>query len=322
MSRRLTLERSVLSYCQSIWDGRLFKFNDLPEWMKDNEYITDMHRPQVRKFSPISSIHTKWAFPLVFFQLRWWNITLSRDEVDELISISIMLYFAPSKISLFQIKNIVSCLRSIFSIHAETGNIWTHLIGALVFLVLIIFTLSRSSEDFVNPFWEKFVFTTFLACAFLCLRNSFKQQKSVEPYTKILKDSLDWSSSDQLFSGNRPILRSLSELPQCANIKTDNLVDPDEDQSLNDTKFFNSFSYAWMQYGGNLCILWPLRLHWNCNFDHWKFSTMGLLFILLPTKNTICIYYYYSYTRVSQSRVLTHVGTILKYFSSLDETFC
>jgi len=87
------------------------------------------------------------------------------------------------------------------------------------------------------------------------------------------------------------------ELPQCANIKTDNLVDPDEDQSLNDTKFFNSFSYAWMQYGGNLCILWPLRLHWNCNFDHWKFSTMGLLFILLPTKNTICIYYYYSYTR-------------------------
>ena len=54
MSRRLTLKRSVLSYCQSIWDGRLFKFNDLPEWMKDNEYITDMHRPQVRKFTPIS----------------------------------------------------------------------------------------------------------------------------------------------------------------------------------------------------------------------------------------------------------------------------
>ena len=53
MSRRLTLKRSVLSYCQSIWDGRLFKFNDLPEWMKDNEYITDMHRPQVSKFTPI-----------------------------------------------------------------------------------------------------------------------------------------------------------------------------------------------------------------------------------------------------------------------------
>ena len=42
------MKRSILSYCQSIWDGRLFKFNDLPEWMKDNEYITDMHRPQVR----------------------------------------------------------------------------------------------------------------------------------------------------------------------------------------------------------------------------------------------------------------------------------
>jgi len=101
---------------QSIWDGRLFKFNDLPEWMKDNEYITDMHRPQI--------------------------------------------------------KNILSCLRSIFSIHAETGNIWTHLIGALVFLGLIIYTLSRSSDDFVNPLPEKFVFTTFLACAFLCLSFS------------------------------------------------------------------------------------------------------------------------------------------------------
>ena len=55
MSRRLTLKRSVLSYCQSIWDGRLFKFNDLPEWMKDNEYITDMHRPQVSFIEPLHS---------------------------------------------------------------------------------------------------------------------------------------------------------------------------------------------------------------------------------------------------------------------------
>ena len=44
-SEKSTLKRSVLSYCQSIWDGGLFKFNDLPEWMKDNEYITDMHGP-------------------------------------------------------------------------------------------------------------------------------------------------------------------------------------------------------------------------------------------------------------------------------------
>lgn len=48
MGGRLSIKKSILSYCQSIWDGRLFKFNDLPEWMKDNEYITDMHRPQVR----------------------------------------------------------------------------------------------------------------------------------------------------------------------------------------------------------------------------------------------------------------------------------
>ena len=38
----------MVSFAQSIWDGRLFKFADLPEWMKDNEYITDMHRPQIK----------------------------------------------------------------------------------------------------------------------------------------------------------------------------------------------------------------------------------------------------------------------------------
>ena len=32
--------KSVINKVQSIWDGRLFKFVDLPEWMKDNEYIT------------------------------------------------------------------------------------------------------------------------------------------------------------------------------------------------------------------------------------------------------------------------------------------
>lgn len=111
-----SLRKSILSYVQSIWDGRLFKFTDLPEWMRDNEYITDMHRPQI--------------------------------------------------------KNLRSCIRSIFSIHAETGNIWTHLIGALIFLGLIINYILKPNEDFVNSTNEKFVTITFYVSAFLCLSFS------------------------------------------------------------------------------------------------------------------------------------------------------
>jgi len=111
-----TLLEERLATIQSIWDGKLFKFVDLPEWMKDNEYITDMHRPQI--------------------------------------------------------TSLKSCLRSVFSIHSETGNIWTHLIGALVFLGLIIWYLVRDNGDFIKPLEEKAVVVTFYSSAFLCLSFS------------------------------------------------------------------------------------------------------------------------------------------------------
>lgn len=101
---------------QSVWDGRVFKFSDLPDWMKDNEYITDGHRPQI--------------------------------------------------------TSLKSCFKSIFSIHAETGNIWTHLVGALIFLGLIIFYLQRPADDFIEPVQEKAVVVTFYVSAFLCLSFS------------------------------------------------------------------------------------------------------------------------------------------------------
>jgi hypothetical protein len=57
-------------------------FENLPSWMKDNEYLLFSHRPQLPNFT--------------------------------------------------------ECFRSIFQIHTETGNIWTHLIGFLAFVLVTI----------------------------------------------------------------------------------------------------------------------------------------------------------------------------------------
>ncbi|XP_067855799.1 adiponectin receptor protein 2-like [Heptranchias perlo] len=62
-----------------------------------------------------------------------------------------------------------ACLRSIFRIHTETLNIWTHLIGCLFFLGLGIFYMFRPNISFVAPVQEKVVFGAFFLGAILCL---------------------------------------------------------------------------------------------------------------------------------------------------------
>ncbi|XP_032819248.1 adiponectin receptor protein 1-like isoform X1 [Petromyzon marinus] len=62
-----------------------------------------------------------------------------------------------------------ACFRSIFRIHTETGNIWTHLIGFLLFLILGTIYLLRPNIAFIAPLQEKVVFGTFFLGAILCL---------------------------------------------------------------------------------------------------------------------------------------------------------
>lgn len=64
---------------------KLMTYSDLPDWMKDNDYIKRGYRPQLSSFT--------------------------------------------------------SCLKSIFTVHTETGNIWTHLIGCSIFVVIGCYTL-------------------------------------------------------------------------------------------------------------------------------------------------------------------------------------
>ncbi|XP_046447047.1 adiponectin receptor protein-like [Daphnia pulex] len=59
------------------------------------------------------------------------------------------------------------CIKSIFSIHTETGNIWTHMLGCIAFLGVGAFFLSCSEEEIRNE--DKVVFSAFFTGACVCL---------------------------------------------------------------------------------------------------------------------------------------------------------
>ncbi|KAL5111003.1 Adiponectin receptor protein [Taenia crassiceps] len=70
-----------------------------------------------------------------------------------------------------QLTSFGQCFRSIFRIHTETGNIWTHLIGCLCFLVLCIAFLVHPGLDL--PWDETLVITFFFVSAILALGFSW-----------------------------------------------------------------------------------------------------------------------------------------------------
>ncbi|GAA6090017.1 adiponectin receptor protein 1b [Tachysurus ichikawai] len=62
-----------------------------------------------------------------------------------------------------------ACFGSIFRIHTETGNIWTHLLGLILFICLGTLTMLRPNVSFMAPLQEKVVFGMFFLGAVLCL---------------------------------------------------------------------------------------------------------------------------------------------------------
>uniref|UniRef100_A0A8D2JHF7 Adiponectin receptor protein 1 n=1 Tax=Varanus komodoensis TaxID=61221 RepID=A0A8D2JHF7_VARKO len=62
-----------------------------------------------------------------------------------------------------------ACFRSIFRLHTETGNIWTHLLGFLFFLVLGIGYMISPNMKYIAPVQERVVFGMFFLGAILCL---------------------------------------------------------------------------------------------------------------------------------------------------------
>lgn len=64
-----------------------------------------------------------------------------------------------------------ACFKSIFRIHTETGNIWTHLLGCVAFIGIATYFLTRPHMEV--QWQEKAVFATFFAGAIICLGLSF-----------------------------------------------------------------------------------------------------------------------------------------------------
>ena len=65
-----------------------------------------------------------------------------------------------------ELGNFAACFRSIFRIHTETGNIWTHLIGFIAFVIVTIVFYVKPLCDNCHKDIEVILF---LSAAALCL---------------------------------------------------------------------------------------------------------------------------------------------------------
>lgn len=70
-----------------------------------------------------------------------------------------------------QLGSFKQCFKSIFRMHSETGNIWTHLIGCLMFLIFAVY-VGITLPDHMR-FMDKFMFGVFFLGVILCLAFSF-----------------------------------------------------------------------------------------------------------------------------------------------------
>lgn len=89
------------------------------------------------------------------------------------------------------LQSTIECLRSIFRIHTETVNIWTHLLGALMFVYFAVYyfwsgsnhgngeqklgdeSAANGTSDEGAPLIDKMVFLVFFAAAIICLNLSW-----------------------------------------------------------------------------------------------------------------------------------------------------
>ncbi|CAF0816716.1 unnamed protein product [Didymodactylos carnosus] len=134
----------VEQFAKYIW--HVLDHHNLPQWMRDNEYLLSSHRP------PMPSVK--------------------------------------------------QCFKSIFRLHTETVNIWTHLIGTVVFIVLATYYLTVPS---VGTKWEeKLIFGAFFTGAIVCLLCStlFHTFYCYSPNVSKFFSKLDYCGISMLVMGS------------------------------------------------------------------------------------------------------------------------
>ncbi|GMR48781.1 hypothetical protein PMAYCL1PPCAC_18976 [Pristionchus mayeri] len=100
------------------------------------------------------------------------------------------------------LPSVAECFKSIWSLHTETGNIWTHLIGCVLFAFLATWFLTR--PDTHIQFQEKLIFSFFFVGAIVCLGLSFAFHTLSCHSKKILKlfCKLDYMGISMLIVGS------------------------------------------------------------------------------------------------------------------------
>lgn len=69
-----------------------------------------------------------------------------------------------------QLPSFTSCLKSVYGIHTETGNIWTHLVGCSLFVVLAPYTLYMYHGKF--KYNDQIIFAVYFFSTICCLAFS------------------------------------------------------------------------------------------------------------------------------------------------------
>lgn len=111
-------EKCVQCVLNTGW--RVVSHWELPQWLRDNDFLWHMHRPQLPSFK--------------------------------------------------------ECFGSMFRIHTETGNIWTHFVGLILVVISMLFLFLRPATtlgDFPRGWEEYLVFGAFFIGAITCLMFSW-----------------------------------------------------------------------------------------------------------------------------------------------------
>jgi len=104
------------------------------------------------------------------------------------------------------------CVNSIFRIHNESGNIWSHLLAFLAFLVLMVVTYSPSLMQHAATWFDAAVWAPFLAGALCCFgcSTSYHTMCCKDPETAGLWQKVDYMGIIALIWGSVfPIARFL-----------------------------------------------------------------------------------------------------------------